>query len=222
MYAKTKTAFAYTSRMGTASAPPFENVGAKAFAALSIAYWVGTMGMLTPEAMVAQRRPTSSADVQYRLPAKAATDAAQTAAIALRPTSVQDLARIREVLKPTMLELANFFGVSRQAVYDWQNGAQPVEQKGEMLAELARAADVFGTSGLTVNTQTLRRKVVGGATLLDAIFTDGNAVQLAQSLVGTLQREDIQRQRLAQQLACRKRSPFNTADYGAPSLSEKT
>ncbi|MGH8545702.1 MAG: hypothetical protein ACREX3_19185, partial [Gammaproteobacteria bacterium] len=37
-------------------------------------------------------------------------------------TPAENLARIREILKPTITELAHLFGVSRQAVYDWQAG----------------------------------------------------------------------------------------------------
>lgn len=218
MYARTDVASARTSRTGT----PFASSAgsAKAFAALSFAYCVvGTMGMLTPE-MMAQREVTSNRGLQYKHPAKAAAGVPQAAAIALQPTPAQDVARIRHVLKPTVLELANLFGVSRQAVYDWQSGAQPNAPIGARLAQLARAADVFAEAGVAVKTQTLRRKMAGGASLLDAVLNGGDAVQLAQSLVGTLQRENSQRERMAQQLAGRKRGPINSSDYGAPSLAE--
>jgi transcriptional regulator with XRE-family HTH domain len=195
-------------------------MGTKAFAALSLAYCaVGTMGAVTPE-MMAQREATSNWGVQYRYPATAAPAAKQAATIALQPTPEQDLARIRQVLKPTVLELASLFGVSRQAVYDWQAGAQPNPQTTTRLAELARAADVFAQADLPVNTQTLRRKVTGGKTLLDAVLNGGNSLQLAQSLVATLERENNQRARMAQQLAARKRPPHDSADYGAPGLAE--
>ena len=36
------------------------------------------------------------------------------------PTPGEILARIRDVLKPTMTELARTLNVSRQAIYDWQ------------------------------------------------------------------------------------------------------
>lgn len=194
---------------------PSDLAGKKMFTALSLVWCaVGTMGVLTPE-MMAQRDLTSSSGLQYKSPAKAP----QTV-VALLPTSVQDLARIRHVLKPTVLELANLFGVSRQTVYDWQSGSQPSAQTSARLADLASAADVFAKAGVTVNTQTLRRKIAGGATLLDAVLNGDNATELAQSLVGTLQREDSQRERLAQLLAGRKREPINLSDYGAPSPAE--
>ena len=220
MYARTDVASTSTPRTGATFAALAGNASTKAFAALSFAYCVvGTMGVLTPE-MMAPRKVTSNSGLQCRLPGKAATGTPGTAAIALQPTPAQDMARIRHVLKPTVLELANIFGVSRQAVYDWQSGAQPSAQIGAKLAQLALAADVFAEAGVAVKTQTLRRKIAGGASLLDAILNGGNPVQLAQSLVGTLQRENSQRERLAQQLAGRKHGSINSSDYGAPSLAE--
>jgi transcriptional regulator with XRE-family HTH domain len=205
----------------------FESVGtkAKAIVAISICtYMVGTMGVITPEVLAL--RDITTPGVQYRHPEKTnpppKAAAKAIADVNLEPSPGQNLARIREILNPTVLELANLFGVSRQAVYDWQAGAQPNPETGFRLAELARAADVFANADLRVNTQTLRRKVAGGPTLLNAIFTKGNAVQVAQSLVETLQRENSQREHIAQQLASRKRGPVNPADYGAPSLNEES
>lgn len=221
MYAATGTSTVRAPRPMPTFTSTVEAAGAKAIAVLSCAYYVvGTMGVLTPELM-AQRSITSNWGVQYKYPSKETPAATSQTAVALQPTPAADLARIREVLKPAVLELANLFGVSRQAVYDWQAGAQPSAEAATRLAELARAADVFAEAGVTVNAKTLRRKVAGGGTLLDAVLNGGNAVQLAQSLVATLQREDSQRQRLSQQLAGRKRGPVNPAEYGAPGLADE-
>jgi transcriptional regulator with XRE-family HTH domain len=220
MYARTDVPLASAPRTGAPFASLAGSASTKTFAALSFAYYVvGTMGVLTPQVM-AQREVTSNGGLQYRHPVKAPVGAPETAAIALQPTPAQDVDRIRRVLKPTMLELANLFGVSRQAVYDWQSGAQPNAQIGAKLAQLALAADVFAEAGVAVKTQTLRRKMTGGASLLDAVLNGDNSVQLAQSLVGTLQRENSQRERMTQQLAGRQRGPINSSDYGAPSLTE--
>jgi DNA-binding transcriptional regulator YiaG len=140
--------------------------------------------------------------------------------VELERSPVESLARIREVLKPTMLELASLFGVSRQAVYDWQQGSQPIPQTAQRLAQLARVADVFADAGLNVDAKTLRRKVAGGGTLLDAVSSGGDAGLVAQSFVAMLKREASQRERLQAQLAGRKRVPANPSDYGAPTLSE--
>lgn len=221
MYAESVVRPVQMHRQMAPFASAVDSVGAKAIFTVCT-FVVGTMGIITPEA-VAQRDVTTLG-MQYKHPERTnptiKVSEKAIATVLLDPTPDQNLARIREVLKPTVLELANLFGVSRQAVYDWQAGAQPSQETSTHLAELARAADVFSAASLSVTTHTLRRKVAGGTTLLEAIFNQGNAVQLAQSLVETLQRESNQKVRLAQQVAGRKRGPANPADFGAPSLSE--
>lgn len=178
----------------------------------------GTMGLLTPQLVESQyARATSIAPVHYDIKGTQ-DDAAYD--VELDRSPVENLARIREVLKPTMLELASLFGVSRQAVYDWQQGSQPVPQTAQRLAQLASVADVFAEAGLSVDAKTLRRKVAGGRTLLDAVSSGDDAESVARSLMGTLKREASQRERLQVQLAGRKRGPANPNDYGAPTLSE--
>jgi len=179
---------------------------------------VGTMGLLTPQAVEnLYANATSIAPVHYNI--NGFQDEAAYG-VELEHSPAENLARIREVLKPTMLELASLFGVSRQAVYDWQQGSQPAPQTAQRLAQLARVADVFADSDLSVNAKMLRRKVVGGGTLLDAMLSDGDAKSIARSFVGTLKREASQRERLQVHLAGRERTPANPSDYGAPALSE--
>jgi transcriptional regulator with XRE-family HTH domain len=217
MYVKTNDAATWQNGTGTSSVSMRSNM----VAAISLATcFVGTMGGVTP-AMLAQSKITSNSGVQFRY-VMAQPGEAQATPIALQPTPIDDLARIRQVLKPTVLELANLFGVSRQAVYDWQSGAQPKSgQTALRLAELARAADVFALSDVTVNPQTLHRKVTGGVTVLDAVMNGDNAVELARKLVKILQRENSQRVRMAAQLAGRKSVRADSSDYGSPRLDEK-
>ena len=178
----------------------------------------GTMGLLTPQAVESlYSKATSVAPVHYDIKG-AQNNAAYDGEFERSPA--EDLARIREVLKPTMFQLASLFGVSRQAVYDWQQGSQPVPQTAQRLAQLARVADVFAEAGINVDAKTLRRKVVGGGTLLDAVSSGGDAEAVARSLVGSLTREASQRERLQAQLAGRKRAPVNPSDYGSPAFSE--
>jgi transcriptional regulator with XRE-family HTH domain len=183
----------------------------------TFAYYVaGTMGLLTPQA-VEGGYATSVTRMHYE---SAARGGQAETEVELERTAAEDLARIRAVLQPTVLELSNLFGVSRQAVYDWQAGAQPSPPVANRLAQFARAADVFDEAGLAVDTKTLRRKVSGGRTLLDVVLSDGDAVSVAQRLVSTLRREADQRQRLEQQLAGRQRGVADPSDYGAPAVSD--
>ncbi len=221
MYAETVVSLSQARRPMTTFALAVESVGTKAIVTICT-YVVGTMGVITPEVLAL--RDVTSPRVQYKHPERTnppqnvTTTAVPT--IELEPTSGQNLALIRQVFKPTVLELANLFGVSRQTVYDWQSGAKPIPETESRLAKLAYAAQLFANADLRVTANTLRRKIAGGATLLEAIFAQSNVTEVSQSLIGTLQRENSQKERIAEQLAGRKRGPVNLADYGAPSLSE--
>ena len=176
------------------------------------------MGLFTPQALEkVSRAATSLAPVHYEFEH---AENGVPKALELDRTPAQDLARIREVLKPAVLELANLFGVSRQAVYAWQDGAQPAPQAATRLAALAKAADVFAEAGVAVDSRTLRRRVAGGPTVLDAVLSGADAAQVAQALVQTLRREASQHERLKHQLAGRKGGAFDVDDYGVPAVSE--
>jgi len=175
------------------------------------------MGVVTPESLE-QRTATSNSHIHYETAPAKPTPAVEP--FAIEPSPAEDLARVREVLRPAVLELANLFGVSRQAVYAWQDGAQPAPVAAARLATLARAADVFAKAGVTADTKTLRRKVAGGGTVLDAVLNGGDAVLVAQSLVQTLVREAAQRERLSKQLIGRQRPPTDADGYGSPAPAE--
>jgi predicted transcriptional regulator len=60
-------------------------------------------------------------------------------------------------LKPTVTDVANVLGVSRQALYDWQSGKPVALENASRLSDLAGAADVFAVEGLTGSSETLHR-----------------------------------------------------------------
>lgn len=181
-------------------------------------WMVGTMGLVTPQALEkVNRNATSLTPLHYEFEQ---SQGGQPQALELERTPAQNLARVREVLKPAVLELANLFGVSRQSVYAWQDGAQPSAETSARLASLAKAADVFAEAGIKVDAKTLKRTVAGGRTVLDAVLSGNDAAEVAQALVPTLRREAAQRERLAGQLAGRKRESVSVDDYGTPAVSE--
>lgn len=201
--------------------PSVEVVSATAVMALSCAYYViGTMGLLTPEA-VYQRSATSILGLGYKHQ-DIGSHSVGPDVTTIEPTPGEDIALIRKILKPGVLELANLFGVSRQAVYGWVGGTQPSQDVAARLAALARAARLFEASGIDVNAQTLRRKVAGGGTLVDAVMRGSDAVKVAESFVETLKREASQQQRLNRRFAGREVPPTGTDDFIVPRLSEST
>jgi DNA-binding transcriptional regulator YiaG len=184
---------------------------------LSVIYWfAGTAAILTLQ-LIESRVSTSNAPIQCYFGEQ---QHAVIESTILERTTAEDLARIREVLKPAVLELANLFGVSRQAVYDWQDGAQPAPETALRLAKLARAADVFASAGVLVDSRTLKRRVLGGGTVLQTVLEGGNAEQVARSLVPTLRREASQRESLSKQLAGREHVHAEIDDYGSPVVAE--
>lgn len=103
--------------------------------------------------------------------------------------TAENLAWIRKVLKPTITELAHIFGVSRQAVYDWQAGKPTAPENAARLDDLAKAADALVLSGITSSSQLLRRKIAGGKSLRGVVRKGGSAANAAQALAQTLGRE---------------------------------
>ena len=136
-------------------------------------------------------------------------------------TPADDLSHIRAVLKPTVTKLADLFGVSRQAVYGWQEGAQPSAAHASKLEDLAKAADILIAEGVTGSSSVLRRKLAGGKTLFEVVRDGGSAENAARSLVQMLRRELGQRRKLDERLAGRKRPVIDYTDVGAPSLDER-
>ena len=137
-------------------------------------------------------------------------------------TSAENLARIREILKPTITELANLFGVSLQAVYDWQAGKPLAQENAAKLEDLAKAADVLAATGIDGSSQLLRRNIAGSKSLLDVVREGGSATSAAQMLAQTLVREAKQRERLALRLAGRAKPNVPHDDYGVPMLDERS
>ncbi|MDA8248466.1 MAG: hypothetical protein M0Z28_04750 [Rhodospirillales bacterium] len=135
-------------------------------------------------------------------------------------TPAEDLAHIRATLRPSVTELANALGVSRQAVYDWNQGKPVAPGNAARLADLAKAADVLSMEGLTTTGNVLRRPIISGKSLIDVVRDGGSAEDAARNLLQIVQREQQQRERLAVRLAGRRRPAASFEDYGSPMLDE--
>ena len=137
-------------------------------------------------------------------------------------TSTENLVRVREVLKPTITELARLFGVSRQAVYDWQAGKSMAPGNAAKLDDLAKAADAIALTGTESSSQLLRRKIVDGKSLLDVVREGGSATHAAKIVAQTLYREAKQRKQLALRLAGRAKPNVSHDEFGIPMLDERS
>lgn len=144
-----------------------------------------------------------------------------TEAASASRTPAENLVRIREILKPAVSDLAGLFGVSRQAIYNWQAGEQPKPEHVARIEDLAKAADIIAAEGLPHPGQLLKRSISNGQNLLDIVRAGGPASETAQKLVQIARREEQQRRMLDARLVGRKRPSLDYADMGVPNMDEK-
>ena len=119
-------------------------------------------------------------------------------------TPAEDIQRIREVLSPSMSDLAKSFNVSRQTIYNWLNGEQPKDEYSARLQDLALAADIIAEAEISVNGLLLKRRTIKGKNLFEVVRDGGSAQYAARLLVQIVNREAGQRERLTARLAGRK------------------
>jgi DNA-binding transcriptional regulator YiaG len=134
-------------------------------------------------------------------------------------TPAENLSHIKNILKPSIKELAIALEVSRQAIYDWQAGKAITAENATRLIDLGRAADIFESHGLGTSAQLLRRPIRSGKTLFEIVREGGSGEAAAYDLVTRIKRELQQRQTLATRLAGRKRTETGE-DHGAPIMDE--
>jgi DNA-binding transcriptional regulator YiaG len=174
----------------------------------------GTFGLLLPTYVQASTATSNWAINQIEV------DGSRTAAESTVSATAKDIAHIRQATNISVTELARVCGVSRQAVHEWIKGGPLSKRNAQRISELAQAVDVLLASGNEASPQMLRRKVSGGMSILEAVQTDGNVVDLARQLVSTLVRESEQRKRLASRLAGHQKPQLSSTEFGAPHLNE--
>lgn len=135
-------------------------------------------------------------------------------------TPSENLTRIREVLNPSISDLATTFGVSRQSVYNWLNGEPVADENAAKLRDLAQAADVLAHEGVTVNAALLKRKFTNSRTLLQVAQAGESARDAVLLLVQIHKREAAQRERMNARFANRAKTPA-TADFDLPPSNDQ-
>ncbi|MGP3131688.1 XRE family transcriptional regulator [Serratia marcescens] len=86
------------------------------------------------------------------------------------------LTNIRNVLSPTMSELAVIFGVSRQAVYKWlsEESTPDDQDKMSLIRNLSLVADKLSDSGVAKPGSLIKMRAFEGNSLIDIIRQKGN------------------------------------------------
>jgi transcriptional regulator with XRE-family HTH domain len=202
-----------TSRVGRQNwAPPPKHIGL-----FGLVVFTGTLSLTTVPCL---RERLGTSNWNFRVKDAEYPIRETNRYLPVANTPGQNLAQIREVLRPSITELANLFGVSRQAIYDWQAGKGISNDHAEKLEMLAKAATILAPAGIPVS-QLLRRKLPGGRTLFE-IVKEGDSAELAALKLLDMAKRDIQqRQRLEARLSGRKRPPIDRSDMGLPMLSEE-
>jgi transcriptional regulator with XRE-family HTH domain len=83
----------------------------------------------------------------------------------------QHLANIREVLSPSMSELAKDLGITRQALYKWLSGENQPDDASKMqyINNLSNVSDSFSKAGLNDAKLLVKMKAFNGKSLMDLI-----------------------------------------------------
>jgi hypothetical protein len=117
------------------------------------------------------------------------------------PSAAQLLMNVRDVFGLKMSELAQVFGVSRRAAYDWLGGAVP---KSEMLSKfytLSKHADEFKAAGIERVDHFLHRPIVAERTLLDLLKSGENLESAVVIIKSTAAEEALNRKHSARKLS---------------------
>ncbi len=129
----------------------------------------------------------------------------------------ENLARIREVFSPSISALAKSLDVTRQTIYNWQNGEATSEFHAAKLDDLAKAADMLAAVSADPNRTVLQREFAGGKNLLQLVQEGGSAQEAIALLIPVLQQGERQRKELDIIFANRKLSaPSADFDLIAP------
>lgn len=121
-------------------------------------------------------------------------------------TPSENIARIREIFSTAVSDLAKVFNVSRQTIYNWLNGEQPVTSHIDKINDLAMAADMFAGTSLPVTSTLLKRKIIQGKSFLEVVHEGGSAQDTAFLLKQIVLNEMDQRNMLKLRFAGRKTS----------------
>lgn len=122
------------------------------------------------------------------------------------PSTKQLLSTIRDVFALKMSEVAQIFGVSRRAAYDWLEGVTPKPETTARIYALSRHAEELKESGLSNVEHFIHRPVVNGRSLLD-LLKSGESIEQAIAIVRHTASEEARNRK---QLG-RRTSETNTA-----------
>jgi DNA-binding transcriptional regulator YiaG len=136
-------------------------------------------------------------------------------------STIACLLRIREFFTPSVSDLAATLGVSRQTVYNWQDGEQPKDALAVKLSDLAIAADVLAQANIQFTGAIARRKFADGKTLFQVVESNNSASEAARMLVRIIETEAKQRKVMEARMINRS-TKTQTSDFDLPMANDPT
>lgn len=171
------------------------------------------LGTLSPQPQPRENRATK----EYKETAQSISNPQSAAA---PRTAAEALSYVRTTLKPAVTELASIFGVSRQAIYNWQAGEHISEGNQALLYELAAAADRIVAHPLAGQVSA-KRKLSGGKSLFEAVANGMPGVEAAGKLIAMAEKEGAQRAAMESRLKNRNRAAVDLASVGSPHMQDR-
>lgn len=99
-------------------------------------------------------------------------------------TPEEHLKNIRNILNPSVADLASLFGCTRQAIYKWLAGSSsPEAEKLQQIKILSEIADAFANAGIDRADSLLKMKTFNGKSILDLIKAGENNNEHVAALI---------------------------------------
>lgn len=130
------------------------------------------------------------------------------------------LSNVRGIFKASVTELAEWFGVARQTIYNWQAGEAIAQHNTALIDQLAKAANMLTRARVDNVPFLARRKLPGGLTLFGTIRAGEGGEAAAAKLLVLVAREREQAQALSERLDRRPRRSVNVDEISLPHLDE--
>ena len=120
-----------------------------------------------------------------------------------QPAPAVQIQAIKDALRLSVAELGDLFGVTRQSIYNWQNGNAIDPSHAERLRNIAGAVEQHFELLAAQTGHIARRAIQGRDTLLQVLKSGGDPQEAFARLADILTREAAQRDRLAKRLQAR-------------------
>lgn len=138
-------------------------------------------------------------------------------------TTSQHLENIRNIMSPSMSELAKDLGVTRQALYKWVSGEYKPDSAAneEYILILSKIADEFARSKVSDVKNLVKVKAFDGKTLIDLVKSGGDWSTGVSLLIAESKARDIEYQQVMSSSIDTKPNENWKSYISIPGLDEK-